>query len=207
MVPSTPKLEGQPVGVLLAGGAGRRLGGAKACVPLAGRPLLTWPLAALQAALTRVVVVAKSDSELPALPAGIERWDEPALPRHPIVGIIEALRRAGGAAVIVCAVDLPLVDAPLIARLAAADAGGAPAVIAAAPDPRARQHACRPQPLLARYEPAALAGLTAAPPDAPLTATVLALAPARLHVPAAQLLNVNDARDLRAAERALASRK
>ncbi len=190
---------------MLAGGAGRRLGGAKACVALAGRPLLAWPLAALSGALTRVAVVGKADSELPSLPADVERWDEPTLPRHPIVGIIEALRRAAGAAVIVCAVDLPLVDAALIGRLAVADAGGAPAVIATALDPAGATAASRPrpQPLLARYERAALPLLVAAPADAPLTATVLALAPALLEVPAAALLNVNDERDLRAAERLL----
>ncbi len=195
-MPGTPLRPREPVGALLAGGAGRRLGGAKACVALAGQPLLAWPLAALSGALTRVAVVAKADSELPSLPAAVERWEEPALPRHPIVGIIEALRRADGVAVIVCAVDLPLVDAALISALAAADAGGAPAVIAAAPDHR-------PQPLLARYEPAALPLLVAAPEDAPLTATVLALVPALLQVPAAALLNVNDERDLRVAERLL----
>jgi molybdopterin-guanine dinucleotide biosynthesis protein A len=187
--------------VVLAGGRGTRIGGAKACVPVAGRPLLAWPLAALTGALVRVAVVAKADSELPELPHDVCRWDEPALPRHPIAGIIEALRRAGGDAVVVCAVDLPLVDGALVARLASADAGGAPAVIAAASAVAGGEP--RPQPLLGRYEPGALEALCAAPADAPLTATVLALCPALLEVPAVALLNVNDERDLRVAEERL----
>lgn len=186
---------------MLAGGRGTRLGGAKARVPLAGRPLLAWPLEALTAVLQRVVVVAKADSELPELPPGVARWDEPPLPRHPIAGIIEALTRADGAAVLVCAVDLPLVDRALVARLATADAGGAPALIATAgPDGAA---AARPQPLLGRYEPAALTALRRAPADAALTATVLSLAPALLTVPPDRLLNVNDELDRQAAERRL----
>ena len=40
----------------------------------------------------------------------------------------------------------------------------------------------RLQPLLARYEPAALAALRSAPADEPLTATVEALAPSVLEI-------------------------
>ena len=38
---------GLPVGVVLAGGQGRRLGGKKATATLGGRPLLSYPLQAL----------------------------------------------------------------------------------------------------------------------------------------------------------------
>ena len=37
----------EPVGVVLAGGMGRRIGGSKATVELAGRPLLCYPLDAM----------------------------------------------------------------------------------------------------------------------------------------------------------------
>jgi molybdopterin-guanine dinucleotide biosynthesis protein A len=181
---------------VLAGGRGERLGGDKATVNLCGRPLLHWPLDALRGALEHVAVVAKPDTVLPPLPPGVQRWDEPPQPRHPLTGIVEALGRAGDRAVLVCAADLPCVDVELIRRLALAEAGPGGVVIATAG---------RPQPLLGRYEPRAVGRLCAAPPDAALTATVLALDPVLLDVPAGALLNVNDEADLRRAERALSA--
>ncbi|HEY8865475.1 MAG TPA: molybdenum cofactor guanylyltransferase [Solirubrobacteraceae bacterium] len=187
----------RPLGAVLAGGRGSRLGGAKATVSVAGRPLIEWPLDALRAALGEVVVVCKRDSELPSL-AGVEVVREPDQPTHPLAGIRTALAHAGDRPVLVCAVDLALLTAPTVRALAEADAGGAPAVIARA--------AGRVQPLLGRYEPAALHGLRSAPPDAALTAAVLALDPAVVDVEAGALLNVNTPADLVAAERAIAQR-
>lgn len=66
-----------PIGVVLAGGAGRRMGGAKASTPLAGRPLIAYPIAALRAVLAPVAVVAKRDSGLPPVGYGVEIWREP----------------------------------------------------------------------------------------------------------------------------------
>src|SRR5439155_15648809 len=55
-----------PIGVVLAGGGGRRLGGAgKAGVELAGRPLLAWVLEALTGALDEVAVAAQPSTSLP----------------------------------------------------------------------------------------------------------------------------------------------
>jgi molybdopterin-guanine dinucleotide biosynthesis protein A len=175
-----------PIGVVLAGGAGRRIGGAKATVELRGRPLIAYPLGALQAVLAEVVVVAKAGTELPPLP-GVPVWTEPDEPCHPLAGIVHALERAappagvaggetGGIgsarAIFVCAGDLPFVEPELVERVACADAGGAPALV-----PRAGG---RLQPLLARYEPAALAPLAAAlarRPAPSLTAAVTELTP------------------------------
>jgi len=187
-----------PIGVVLAGGAGRRLGGAKAALALAGAPLISYPLAALREALGEAVVVAKVDSELPALP-GVAVWEEPDEPRHPLTGIVHALERAAGGAVLVCAADMPLVGAALVRELAEVDAAGAPAVV-----PRAGG---RLQPLLARYEPAALAPLRAALEadggPGPLTAAVAALAPRIVECDDERaFLNVNVPADLaRAAAR------
>jgi molybdopterin-guanine dinucleotide biosynthesis protein A len=194
-VRDSPQSLPTPRGALLAGGQGRRLGGAKACVPVAGRPLLDWPLAALTAALQRVAVVAKADTRLPPLPPGVDRWDEPPQPQHPLVGILEALRRAEGEAVVVCAVDLPCVDPELVGLIAAADAGRAGIVIAAADG--------RPQPLLGRYEAAARAALERVPAGSRLTDAVTDLGAAVVEVPATALLNVNDEEDRRRAERVL----
>jgi molybdenum cofactor guanylyltransferase len=141
-----------PIGVVLAGGAGRRIGGAKAIVALHGAPLLTYPVAALQQALAEVVVVAKPDTELPPLP-GVAIWTEPSEPQHPLTGIVHALAHAGGRPVLICANDLPFASAGLARELAGADAADTPAVV-----PRAGG---RLQPLFARYEPSALAPLSA----------------------------------------------
>lgn len=77
------------VAVLVAGGAGTRLGHhlPKALVPLLGRPLVAWPLGVLIgcAPLRRIVVVLPAGEELPADPAvwGLApgAWDGPDGPR------------------------------------------------------------------------------------------------------------------------------
>jgi molybdenum cofactor guanylyltransferase len=182
--------EHSPIGVVLAGGAGRRLGGEKARVPLLGTPLLCYPIAALRAVLPEVVVVAKRDTELPPLP-GVPVWSEPDEPRHPLTGIVHALEHAGKRPVLVCAGDLPFVTSELVRMIAQADGDGAPAFV-----PRADG---RLQPLLARYEPAAVLALAAALADAPgaLTDIVAGLRPRVLDVPDGQpFFNVNVPEDL-----------
>lgn len=176
-----------PVGVVLAGGVGRRMGGAKAMVELAGRPLICYPLEALAAALDEVAVLAKADTELPSLP-GATIWVEPQLHHHPLVGISQALALAGGRAVLVCAVDLPFVTPELVRHLAIKDPGGAPAVVAS------RRGAI--QPLLGCYRPRALELLEPAL-DRPLRELVAAIEPQLLEVddPDA-LFNVNAPDDL-----------
>jgi molybdopterin-guanine dinucleotide biosynthesis protein A len=177
-----------PIGVILAGGAGRRIGGAKATVKLRGRPMIEYPLAAVQGALDDVVVIAKADTELPNLP-GVTIWIEPILPQHPVVGILHALALAAGRRVLVCAADMPFVTSSLIGRIAAADAGGAAAVVAA--------HGGAMHPLLGRYETEAADGLRAAGPDVPLRAAVAALSPRLFEVTDADVLfNVNAPDDL-----------
>ena len=101
------------MGVVLAGGLGRRLGGAKATVELRGRPLICYPLQALAAVLEEVAIIARADTPLPSLP-GVTVWIERQAPRHPLHGIVEALGFAGGRPVLVCAVDLPFVTPELV---------------------------------------------------------------------------------------------
>ena len=71
-------------------------------------------------------------------------------------------------------------------------AGATPAVVATADGVL--------QPTFGLYAPAALDVLRAAPPDAPLTATVEALDPARVALPAALVRSVNTPEDLAEAE-------
>jgi molybdopterin-guanine dinucleotide biosynthesis protein A len=182
-------VEQQPVGVVLAGGLGRRLGGAKATVNLCGRPLICYPLEALAAVLSEVAIIAKADTALPSLP-GVTVWIEPQTPRHPLAGIVEALGLADGRPVLACASDFPFVTPEVVTLLARADPGGAPAVLAA--------HAGELQPLFGCYQPAAaplLAG--AAAQGTPARAAVAAIGPRLLQVDDPDVLfNVNAPEDL-----------
>jgi molybdopterin-guanine dinucleotide biosynthesis protein A len=183
------------VGVLLAGGAGRRIGGGKATRVLAGRPLASHPADALRAVCERVAIVAKPGTELPDL-TGVEHWDdEPAEPRHPLTGIVHALERAGEP-VLVCAADMPFVTAEALRTLMSA--GGDTATVAVAGGVL--------QPVLAVYAPAALATLRAAEPDAPLTRTVEALDPVRVALPPPLVRSLDTPEELAAAEAELSER-
>jgi len=135
------------VGVVLAGGRGRRIGGDKATVALDGVPLLHYPLRALAAVTGRQAVVAKRDTRLPELPAEVAVWLEPDEPCHPLTGVLHALRIARRRPVLCCAVDLPLLDAATLRRLLDADDGRRACVV-----PRA---AGRLEPLCAIWHPRA----------------------------------------------------
>ncbi len=182
---------------VLAGGSGSRIGGAKATAQLDGQALISYPLAAALGALGSVAIVAKDGVDLPQLDQRVELWSEPDEPRHPVVGVIEALRRARGSAVVVIACDLPLLTSEVVALIAGADAEGSVAVLASA--------AGRPQPLLARYEPAALELLLGFDTDGPMTEQVMALMPALIDVPPEASFNVNDLEQLKEVSRRLRS--
>jgi molybdopterin-guanine dinucleotide biosynthesis protein A len=178
-----------PIGVVLAGGVGRRIGGDKAIVELEGRPLLHYPLNVLRAVLDDVAVVAKPSTVLPGLDADIAVWLEAEEPRHPLAGIIHALRCAGGRPVVIVAGDMPFVTRSLVASLARERARGAVAVV-----PRA---AGRLQPLCARYDPRALTALAACDFTAPLRDVVAGLSPRIVEWPDDEpFFNVNHPEDI-----------
>lgn len=177
---------------ILAGGRSRRMGTPKAGVVLDGRTMLHHADAVARAAGLRPVVVAKRDSVLPAVP-GLERWDEPDEPTHPLVGVAAALRRAA-APLVVLPVDLPRVPEGLLRHLAGRTE---PLVVVEA--------AGRVHPLLARATPGcATAFAAAAQAGDPVVATVRALdaavagddVVAALGDPAVLLANVNRPEDL-----------
>ena len=176
--------------MVLAGGAGRRIGGSKAVVELDHRPLISYPLEAVWRALGNVTIVAKADTELPSVP-GAAVWIEPQEPRHPLTGIIHALSLANARPVLICASDMPLVTRELVAEIAGTDPRGAPAVVAS----------CQGeiQPLLGCYAHSALGPLIAQArdPSIRLRDAVAALAPVRHEVedPDA-LFNVNSPDEL-----------
>jgi molybdopterin-guanine dinucleotide biosynthesis protein A len=197
------------LGVVLAGGRGSRMGGKKAMVELAGRPLISYPLAAIEAAGLDAAVVTKPGEVPPQLRGSfvgsgttkeprnsVEVFEESALPRHPLTGIVAALRI--GRPIVAVACDLPFVAPGLISLLAAAPE---PLVVPSLDG--------RPQPLLARYEPSLLPVLEEAlEREEPLTRTVETLRPRLLAEyalapfgdPPRLLFNVNDPDDLRQAE-------
>lgn len=116
-------------GLILAGGSGRRLGGAdKARVLLAGRPLLAHVLARLAPQAAPIALSANGDTArfaafgLPVLP------DPPGLEGEgPLAGLLAGLNWAAGEgaeAVLSVAVDTPFIPADLAQRLAKAAGPG-----------------------------------------------------------------------------------
>jgi molybdopterin-guanine dinucleotide biosynthesis protein A len=157
------------IGAVLAGGGGRRIGGDKAMVELEGRPLVHYPLSVLRAVLDEVAVVAKQSTVLPGLDVEIAIWLETEEPRHPLAGVVQALRCARGRPVVVVAGDMPFVTRGLVAALARERSRGAIAVV---PRTAGRLH-----PLCARYEPRALSALAGCDFVSPAADIVAALDP------------------------------
>ncbi|MFH1059081.1 MAG: nucleotidyltransferase family protein, partial [Pseudomonadota bacterium] len=149
-------------GAILAAGSGVRFGGGKLLAPLAGRPLIAWPVdAALASGLERILVVAGADlaairSALPADP----RLSCIANPDH-ARGMGATLALAAGramagraAGLVVILGDTPLIAPETIAAVSLA-AAQAPAGAAAAAVGGRR---CHPVAFMARHLPR-LAGL------------------------------------------------
>ncbi len=187
------------VAVVLAGGAGRRLGGVdKAGLVVGGRPLLNRVLAAAAGAAGRLVVVGPPRAvDLGRAVIFLEE-DEPG--GGPVPAVAAALDAAGGAAVVLLlAVDLPLLTTADLSRLVDALAASDPSVGAvAAADPSGR-----PNPLLAAYRCDALRREAAAI-ESPAGAPAARLLPPQVTVvdlgPEATL-NVNTPDDLARAAR------
>jgi molybdenum cofactor guanylyltransferase len=189
---------GGVIAAVLAGGAGRRMGGAKAQALLGGRPLVSRPLAAARAAGLEPVVVAKAGTALPALDVPV--WVEPARPQHPLCGVAAALERAGGP-VVALACDQPWLTGAALAAVAAATA---PLAVPFADG--------RPEPFPGRYDPALLPALREAlRREAPLRATLMELGAVPLDLrphgdPAHLVASLNTPAALAAAEAELAGR-
>ncbi|MDQ2630992.1 MAG: molybdenum cofactor guanylyltransferase [Actinomycetota bacterium] len=187
-----------PIVAILAGGRSRRMGRPKPSAELGGRPLVSYPLVAARAAGLEPWIVAKRGSELP--PTECRVLEEPDEPRHPLCGIVAALRAARPAPVVAVAADMPFVEGELLGYLATRKA-------AAAVEAEGRL-----QPLLARYSSAALEPLERAlAGGAPATAALEDLKPEvidetalrRFGDPGRICFNVNSPADLERAEQLL----
>jgi molybdopterin-guanine dinucleotide biosynthesis protein A len=133
-------------GLLLTGGASRRMGTDKALIEVSGQRLVDRAAAVLTAVADPVLEVGPGWSALPAV-----REDPPGDgPLAALSAGAAALRAAGhDGSVLVLAVDMPRVGEDLL-RFLAGRAGPATAV------PRAGGH---PQPMCARYGPDVLAAV------------------------------------------------
>lgn len=137
------------VGGLLAGGPGRRMGGAKPWRMLGGRPLIDWALAALDQACDQVVVLAADAADMADLPRTIiaDRWPG----QGPLAALVTAFLDADAQGVLLLAVDLPLARPALLRRLAQAQAQARPPLALAPVGPQGW-----PEYLLAYYSRACL---------------------------------------------------
>ena len=192
----------QPLGVLLAGGAGRRIGGDKTLVEVNGRPLLHYPLVVLREVLAEVVVVCKEHTPLPILTGMAAVWCEADEHRHPLVGVTTALRIAAdeGRGVLVCAGDMPLVTPEAVRALLAGAREDAPVAVARSDG--------RLHPLFAVYRPEALATLDERDRDEPATAVVERMHPTVVEIADEHaLFNVNVPEDVLTASVLLAERE
>lgn len=179
------------IAAVLAGGRGRRMGGAKVGALLAGRPLAAWPVAAARAAGLDPVLVAKPDTDLPDL--GVPVVHEADERHHPFAGVLAALDHAGGP-VVVLGADMPFLS-PLLLRAVAGLEGELVVVRAGG----------MLQPLCARYGPGVRADLAAAlETQAPMRATLAPLGPVTVEAAERDVANVNRPEDLAAAEARLA---
>lgn len=102
-----------PIGIILAGGASRRMGRDKAGVELAGRPMADWVADALLSVLDDVIVVGR-ETPLAGLDSVPDAWPGKL---GPLAGLATALHRFRRPVVLV-AVDQPLLRPETIERLA-----------------------------------------------------------------------------------------
>jgi molybdenum cofactor guanylyltransferase len=122
-------------GGVLAGGAGRRMGGVdKGWMPFAGRPLVAWVLDALRPQVGPLLISAnRSQAQYAALGAAVvsDRWPDFA---GPLAGIEALLAATPTEVLLVAPCDSPRLPPDRAARLSAAqqaaDADGACAVVA-----------------------------------------------------------------------------
>lgn len=130
-------------GLVLAGGAGRRLGGVdKGLVELAGRPLVSRVVDALRPQVDRLLISAnRNQDSYRALGLPVLSDHRPGL-LGPLAGIATALAAADTPRLLVAPCDTPLLPADLGPRLASAlDAAGADIAVATVAGRRQPLHA------------------------------------------------------------------
>lgn len=183
-----------PTGVVLCGGASARMGADKASLELAGKPMALWVARALRSAGADPVV---AQGGSPPAPLVAELDSSPR--SGPLGGLIDALERHGD--VLVCPTDVPTVSVALLATLAQRASRGDALVALARAD--------RIEPLIGCYRAAALPALRSGFASGARGPSAVLLDIEFVTVPAASadVLNVNSAADLAAAEAVLEARE
>ena len=124
-IPSRPS---RVIGLLLAGGEGRRLGGRdKGMVPWQGRPMAAWVFEALSTVASAVLISANRSLDdyraLAPAPDQVFEDDTAVHGQGPLAGLLTGLRRArahGAAAVLVCPCDTPEMTPTILVKLVSA---------------------------------------------------------------------------------------
>jgi molybdopterin-guanine dinucleotide biosynthesis protein A len=153
-------------GIVLAGGAGRRLGADKPLVRLAGRTLLEWVAGAISPVCDEVVIAAGSGPR-PGWPRTIARAVPDLTPGlGPLGGLQAGLREMQPERALVVACDMPFLEGELLRHMSALPLDG---------DAIIPVWQGRPQPLLAIYSRRCLPAIDAVLADGPASlATLLA---------------------------------
>jgi len=112
-------MQGMTTAVVLAGGAGSRIGGDKPSVLVGGRPLLQRTLDALEHVVTRAVLTVAPGQRLPDVDTRLQLVVcEDLLPaRGPLTGIFTGLNCARTSEVLVVPCDAPLMRHEMLAFL------------------------------------------------------------------------------------------
>jgi molybdopterin-guanine dinucleotide biosynthesis protein A len=107
--------------LILAGGRSVRMGRPKESLPFFGETLLARTVATLSRCTEVVVVAARADQSLPALPAGIDRIDDERPDEGPLAAIrgglqflLERRTFARGDAAFVAGCDMPFLTADVV---------------------------------------------------------------------------------------------
>jgi len=139
----------EPIGVVLAGGASRRMGRDKATLVVAGETLAVRALRRLAGAVTTVVLADRGRCRMPGVRSVTDAEAE-----GPAGGLLGAAAMFPGRALLVLACDLPAVPVALLEHLADVDPTADGVMPCHGVDGRL-------EPLCARWGPAALGCLQA----------------------------------------------
>lgn len=142
-------------GLVLAGGASRRMGHDKAALALHGQPQLHWARELLLRHVAEVYVSIRAEQQDDPVRRGLPSIVDLHDGAGPIAGIAAAQAARPECAWLVLACDLPFVDDLCIERLVAARDGRPVVAYASTFDGL-------PEPLCAIYEPASRAGVLSA---------------------------------------------